>query len=201
MRRCILIITVFVAALLQPYFGGRARATVTFDFYETGITACGTAICVQPPQPTVLMRLTLSSPTETGSAEYVFPSSPPVVTDVNFAFHLNGFGEPVISAPNFGSTPVGFVLGYDITWGDMGGELTAVSVNYLSTNDQVAFSAGSFGLTGGGIGSDAGIDGCSMGTCTVAGYWQREVPEPASAALFGCALVGLAFLGRRRRDI
>src|SRR5438477_9150233 len=79
------------ALALLGSFSGSARA-ITFDFYETGITACSAFDCVQPQQPTVLMTLTISGPTETGSATYSFPSSPPVVTDPNFAFRLNAFG-------------------------------------------------------------------------------------------------------------
>src|SRR5260221_14414492 len=147
------------------------------------------------------MNLPLSNPTETGSATYTFfPSSPPVVTDPNFAFHLNGsFGEDVIRAPDFGTSPPGFVLGYNITWADVAGQLTAVSVNYLTDRDQVGFGAGPFGLTGGGIGSDGTIGGCGNGTCMVSGFWQREVPEPARVVVFWAALAGLCPLGRPRK--
>jgi hypothetical protein len=186
------------AVVLLGSFSGSARAS-TFDFYETGITACSASVCIQPQQPTVLMTLTLSGPTETGSATYTFPSSPPVVTDPNLAFRLNAFGEHPIVAPDFGSFPLGFVLSYSITWADVAGELTAVSVNYLSDLDQVGFSAGSFRLTGGGIGSDGSIGGCGSGTCTVTGFWQREVPEPATLSVFGAALAGLCLIRRRYR--
>jgi hypothetical protein len=105
-----------VSALsLLPSFATPASATVTFDFYETGITSCGSPDCMPPKQPTVLMSLTLSGPTETGSAKHSFPGGTPVVTDPNFAFHLSAFGERIIAASDFGSSPPGFVLGYNST--------------------------------------------------------------------------------------
>jgi hypothetical protein len=44
---------------------------VTWSFYETGITSCNSPSafsCVLPPQPFVLMTLTLPGPTSTGTA-------------------------------------------------------------------------------------------------------------------------------------
>src|SRR5438477_2898957 len=165
----------FIALTCVLMLSKPASASITFDFFETRITACAATSCVQPQQPTVLMALTLSSLNETGSAIYAPPSSPPSVTDPNFAFAVNAVGEQLVSAPNFGSLPAGFVHHYNISWAEVGGQLTAVSIDYLSDlSNQIGGAAGTFGLAGGGIGSDGTMGGCGFGTCTVAGYWQRE---------------------------
>jgi hypothetical protein len=192
----------FLVCLTKP-----GSATVTFDFFETGITACNAASCQAPQHSSILMSLQLSGPTESGSAAYSLGAAP-VVTDPNFAFSLSPFFDAgpttVITAPDFGRNPVGFITSYDITWSDVGGQLTAVSVNYLDNLNQVGGSLGVFGLTGGGIASDGFIGGCSLGRCTIVGSWQAvPVPEPASAWLLLTALVfiGALHLGPRFKNI
>jgi hypothetical protein len=80
-----LIVAAVSAAVLL--FGKPASASVTFDFFETAITACRAVSCgpqqFSPPFP-ILMTLQLSGTTETGSAEYnalAFPRFGPVVSD------------------------------------------------------------------------------------------------------------------------
>jgi hypothetical protein len=201
-----LIIAAVSAALLL--FGKPASASVTFDFFETGITVCRAISCgpqqFSPPFP-ILMTLQLSDTTETGSAEYnalAVPRFGPVVSDPNFIFSLfvpgiHGLDNLQTAGPDFGRNNAN-LISYDITWNEVSGQLTALSVNYQDVFNEVGYGAGPFGVTGGGIGSDGFVGGCSGGTCTITGYWQR-VPEPGSAALFLTALFGFGALRRRYR--
>ena len=196
---CKLILAAVSAAVLSLLFAMPASATVIFDFF---VTACTGAACRVPEQlPHILMSLQLSSSTETGSAQYGGGSSPPVVTDPNFTFSLRDiasfFGTPVIIGPPDFGLGLRFSIepSYNITWSEVAGQLTAVSVNYLDIANEVGFGSGAFGLTGGGIGSDSNIDGCGFGLCTVSGYWQ-SVPEPGSAILLLSALFGFGILRR-----
>jgi hypothetical protein len=194
------ITAVMLVALSVP-----ADASVTWDFYETGITACEAFACVQPAGPQFLMSLSLSGPTETGSAEYAFGGTP-AVTDPDFTFELDASFSYIIAPPSFDSYPPGYIQGYDITWDAASGQLDGVSVDFLSAvSDDVGYYVGGFGLTGGGIGSDGSFGGCSDGSCTVAGYWRNAaaVREPGSAVLLTSALVvfGLARFRRRRPSL
>ena len=197
-----LILSTLSAVVLSLSSTMPASASVTFDFL---VTACSGVACRVPEQfPHVLMSLQLSTLTENGSAQWGGGSSPPIVSDPNFAFSLRDiasfFGTPVIIGP----PDFGFALrfsiepSYNITWSEVAGQLTAVSVNYLDIANEVGFGSGAFGLTGGGIGSDSNIDGCGFGLCMVSGYWQ-SVPEPGSAILLLSALLGFGMLRRPYR--
>jgi hypothetical protein len=131
--------------------------------------------------------MTLSSDTETGSA--ISSSSTPFasVTDSNFNF----FG---IQAPFFAPYPI---IIFDITWTAVAGQLTALSINYDETIDDISLYGAvglgdfdGFGLTGGTAERVLGAP-CSMfPTCVIAGFWQevgvQAIPEPGSAAPIGC---------------
>ncbi len=167
-----------------------ATATETFDFYETGITCSGFGVrCVEPNQPRVIMSLTLSDPTETGSAIYAgLPAMTAQVTDANFQFDV--IGHSSIAGPNFGA-PAPF-LSYAITWDEISGQLDGISENFYGGFSTVEIDG--FGLAGGRIGSDGTYGGCTNGSCQITGYWQNAaIPEPGSATLLLSALLGMTF--------
>lgn len=197
-----------IAAALMGLLPRPATALVTFDFIETaylpiqspteGIGAgCFSIPCppLIPVSPQVVLSMTLSSDTETGSA-HSNPTTgfPPAatVTDPNFSL---SFGS--IQAP-FYVFPVGPV--YDITWTAVAGQLTALSINYVGflPLDSPAIGAGQypgfdpngFGLTGG----SEYFGGSIAPTILLSGFWQEQaVPEPGSAALLLGALLAFVF--------
>ena len=174
-----------------------ARADVVFDFFETGVSGncnivpgCGP---ITPVSPVSILRMTLSNPTETGSATFT-GSMPPVVTDPNFRLAES---YPTYPAPftatifpsDFGWSGGAFPSGYSISWDAENGQLLGVNIAYTAVDDRV-----SLGLTSGTIGSDGAFGPyCSNGTCDVTGYWTR-IPEPSSVSfvLSALTILGLA---------
>jgi hypothetical protein len=193
------IATAFAALCISPAF-----ATITFDFYETGISNCypSSLSCSLPPQPFVLMSLTVSQPS--GHAYMTNSGSPGTVdiSDPSFAFSLYPFGSPPgipVSASNSGLDPTCgaagncFILSYSMSWSAGGNVLDAASIGFSGIHNTVL--AG-FGLSGGTIASDYMLGGCSIGVCTVTGFWQDappSLPEPGSMPLLLTALLGLGF--------
>ncbi|MGH7039725.1 MAG: hypothetical protein ACREE1_16490 [Stellaceae bacterium] len=205
-----------LATLMTLIAASATKATVIFDFYETGFTQCVAGSndnCNLPPTPFsfVLMSLTLSSGNETGSAVYSMAfvhniHNPPVVTDPEFDFGYEYpylvapfyFGEPPICVIDYGDCPF---VNYSITWTATNNTLTSLSLFYLDNFIEAGFNHQPFGMTGGWIGSDGVLGGCPPAPqCIVTGYWQDGVlPEPASGALFLGALFGLGCIRWRSR--
>jgi hypothetical protein len=184
-------------ALLVVTAATPATATIIWGFYETGISFCNSGLCSPPSQPHLLMDLTLSSDTSTGSAEWGGLGGQPVVTNSDFTFTLST-GER-IGAPDYGAKPQGFltISSYNISWSEAAGQLGAVGITLNGESETVGAI---FGLTGGPIASDDGFGGCDNTQCVVTGYWA-VVPEPGSATLLLTALVCLSLLwgvGSRR---
>ena len=73
---------------------------VTWSFYETAITSCnggainGVPACVLPPQPFVLMTLTLPNSTSTGTATWLGTDPEPVYTGDSFTLTVP-FTRPI----------------------------------------------------------------------------------------------------------
>src|ERR1700730_8366003 len=167
-----LIVAAVSAAALLTSFATQASATVIFDFYEPEITSVRAFVCAQPTHPVPVLSITLSNPTETGSAvfTYGFPVPQPVVTDPGFAFQDFWFPFVTIEPPYFGALPgpsgysnTTFINGgYLFSWSAVDGQLTAIRIDFNAENDDVHL-----GLTGGLIGSDGVIGTCEEGVCGV----------------------------------
>ena len=197
---------------------------VTWSFYETGITSCNSPSafsCVLPPQPFVLMTLTLPGPTSTGTAIWQGSPSLPVYTGDSFALPLPfltlhpGTLTPAFAgaASNVGGRDCldNFVgsaalCDFNISWAENAGVLTAISINVDAIDDNIGGLGGHpppfFGLTGGPLASDFILGGCSNTQCTVAGFWQSDlaasIPEPMSAVLLITGLLGTCLASRSR---
>src|SRR5437763_16713725 len=86
-----LILATVSAVVLPLLCAMPASATVTFDFFVNG---CSGAACRVPEQfPHVLLSLQLSTLTKNGSVQQGGGSSPPIVSDPNFAFSLRNIAR------------------------------------------------------------------------------------------------------------
>lgn len=191
---------------------------VTWSFYETGITSCNSPLpfgCVLPPQPFVLMTLTLPGPTSAGTATWLGTGTQPVYTGDSFTLTVP-FTRPLTpafagDASNPGGIPCsnGFretICDFNISWSETAGDLTSVGITFDAVNDNIGEFAGigrgAFGLTGGPLASDGTLGGCTFTQCIVAGFWQSDlaaVPEPMSAVLLITGLLGACIASRRQR--
>jgi hypothetical protein len=192
---------------------------VTWSFYETGIVSCGlfspqpAFVCVLPPQPFVLMTLTLPGPPSSGTATWLGTGTQPVYTGNSFTLTVP-FTRPLTpafagDASNPGGIPCSdggraTICDFNISWSETAGDLTSVSISIDAVNDDIGGLAGPprtfFGLTGGPIASDGTLGGCGNTQCTVTGYWQSDLalPEPMSAVLLITGLLGTCLASRSR---
>jgi hypothetical protein len=190
---------------------------VTWSFYETGITSCNSPLpfgCVLPPQPFVLMTLTLPGPTSAGTATWLGTGTQPVYTGDSFTLTVP-FTRPLTpafagDASNPGGIPCsnGFretICDFHISWSETAGDLTSVGINLDAVNDNIGNPpfGRAFGLTGGPIASDGYLGGCTNTQCIIAWFWQSDltaVPEPMSAVLLITGLLGACLALRSRRS-
>jgi hypothetical protein len=194
-----------VALILMAVFAAPRPANagpVTWSFYETSIDSCNSPNqCVLPPQPFVLMTLTLPGPASSGSAVWPGFDTSPVYTGDSFALTVPlSFMGPFTLTPAFAgnvSNPGGLdchdsinpraVCDFNVSWSEAGGILTSVRISIDFVNDNIGGLAGhgAFGLIGGPLASDGTIGGCSFTQCTVDGFWQSDlaVPEPISVVM------------------
>ncbi|HEY1432731.1 MAG TPA: PEP-CTERM sorting domain-containing protein [Stellaceae bacterium] len=206
-----------VAAAFAVFLSISANATpVTWSFYETAIISCNGSPtdCVLPPQPFVLMTLTLPDPTSAGTAVWQGGASQPVYTGDSFALTIPVQLGVLHLTPAFSgdpSNPGGLdctqtlnpstICEFNISWSEAAGDLTSVSINVDATRDNVGGLAGppSFGLTGGAIASDHTLGGCTNTQCVVGGFWQNDLPEPSSLPMLVTSFLVLLALRKRRR--
>jgi len=197
------ILAILAAAIGATALVHQARATVVWSFYETGIS-CFEGSCTLPPQPYVLVTLTLPGPTSTGTAIWQGdPRVPPVYTGDDFI--LNSPAGPELSPRFTGSffcSSHGNICDFDIAWSATAGGL-AIILNLDTVNDNIGGGAGgTFGPFGGPIASDGPgtLGGCVDTQCRVTGFWQSDLslPEPMSAILLLTGLFGTWVTGRYR---
>jgi hypothetical protein len=206
-------LAIWIIGLTTPV--AASAAPVTWSFHETAITSCNSASpfsCVLPPQPFILLTLTLPGPTSAGTAMWLGTGTVPVYAGDSFALTLP-FSRPLTPAfAGDASNPGGLschdggtICDFNISWSETAGDLTAVGINVDAINDNIGGFAGPphtfFGLTGGPLASDGTLGGCSNTQCTVAGFWQSDlaaVPEPMSAVLLITGLLGTCWASRSR---
>jgi hypothetical protein len=192
-----------LTAVVLAGFPGLVGATVTWSFYETGIS-CQASACNLPPQPYVLATLALPGPTSIGTARWQGVFGPaPVYTGDDFVLSWLGIRlSPAFTGHQ--NCSFGTICDFDIGWSATAGGLDiGLNINAFSDNIGGAAMGGrSFGRFGGPIASDGpGYNGgCVITRCEVTGFWQSDlaVSEPMSAALLLTGLFGFSLVRRHR---
>jgi hypothetical protein len=187
-----------LAAVMTTAIGHQARATVTWSFFETGLS-CFSGPCILPPQPFIFATLMLPGTISEGSAIWQ-GFGPPIYTGDGFIFSFDSFRfTPAFNgvqagACGFGGNP-GTICAFDISWSATVSELT-ISARFDAFNDNIDLHGAS-----GWIATDTpDLGGCSFFTegCVITGFWQNDlaVPEPSSVSLILVGLFG-AWFGKR----
>jgi hypothetical protein len=200
-----------LAAVLTMVIANQARATVTWSFFETGISCFSGLSCTLPPQPFVLMTLTLPGPISQGTAHWFGRDArdpPPVYTGDDFIFSFD-FGLYRLT-PAFNGDQGGFACGssiarlticdFDISWSAAASELS-IAITFDAVFDNIFRFRNNRGF----VATDTeGLGGCTInnGSCEITGFWQSNlaVPEPSSATLVLAGLFG-AWFGKRYRRL
>ncbi len=207
----------YLPALALLAFSGAAQASpVTFDFEATG---CSGDACIAAQQyPALLATFTLPGPDSSGSAVWAgdqlgFPGGQtPVFTGDSFSLDFSE-RAPALS-PAFvdqGCSELR-ICDFNLSWSEVGGQLTALSLVVDAFTDSIGRRGRSFGLSGGPIeslgtylGADGTFQGCGSSECIIAGSWittappaGSAVPEPGSLALLFGSIAGFGALRWRK---
>ena len=197
------------AAVLTTATVNQAHSTVTWSFFETGISCFTGPSCTLPPQPFVFATLTLPGPISEGTALWRGAGfSPPVYTGDEFVFSFD-FGlyrlTPAFNGDQ-GGAACGFsvmrltICDFDISWSATASELS-IAITFDAAFDAIF----RFRTNQGFVATDTeGLGGCTFnnGTCEITGFWQSDlaVPEASSASLVLAGLLGAWFTKRYRRQ-
>jgi hypothetical protein len=192
-----------LAAAALATLPASADASVTWSFYETGIS-CFSGRCSLPPQPFVFATFTLPEPTSAGTARWGgFPGPAPVYTGDDFTLSLpftnlsSGFSRNDFCNR---SSPI---CDFDIVWSATSSGLS-IALSLDAVNDNVGGQASigrPFGSFGGPIATDSpDLGGCNFTQCEITGFWQSDLPLPEPISSVGLFLTGLfgTWLARRR---
>jgi hypothetical protein len=199
-------------------------APVTWDFVANSCsTFSGTGCDPKQQYPALIATLTLTGPDSSGSAVWG-GDGPPAFTGDGFSLDFSSGYRPLTSAFAGNPTPFGEceapreICSFDLSWSETAGVLGAVDILVNGFNDSLGEVGvgvgGTFGLTGGLIGTDdtyfgafgPGLainpfSGCSAGVCNVTGSWVNAslltAPEPGSLALLAGAFGVWGLIGRR----
>jgi hypothetical protein len=198
-----------LAALSTTAIISPARATVTWSFFETGIS-CVSGQCFLPLQPFVFATLALPGPISQGTAQWLGFGPPPVYTGDDFILSIVDAGLRL--SPAFDGDQGGQECGvgggrrticdFDISWSAAPSFLN-IGINLDAINDNIGGFAGrTFGSFGGSIATDFLLGGCENTQCVITGFWQSDLamPEPSTASLALVGLIGSWFTKRHRRQ-
>src|SRR5260370_3701700 len=178
-----------LAALVGVIGPAPAGATpVTWSFHETAITSCNNpGNCVLPPQPFVLVTWALAGPASNGPATWLGPGSQPVYTGDSFTLTVP-FTPPLTPAfagdasqiPAGTDCSNGFhttICDFNISWSEVAGVLTSISINIDAVNDNIGGLAGppGFHLIGGAIALDGTLGGCGFTESQNAGLQPEDL--------------------------
>lgn len=203
-------LTAFFIAAAFAMFPGAAKATVTWSFFETGIS-CSSGTCDLLPQPSVFATLTLPQLVSAGTAQWRGVPTTPIFTGDDFLLTIGGFLQ-VSSAFNGDqggqecprSTAKNTICDFNISWHATASGLV-VGIELDAPNDNIGrLAGGPFGSSGGAVATDFLLGGCNITStnCQITGFWQNDltVAEPSSGSLVVAGLFGAWFRKRRRHQ-